>query len=259
MKLEEIDGAEQIDDRFVDTWYECLTYDQRKNVFDFVKQDGRVYAIVVEEGDDLDEIEDKWGEPTYGEFELTTDDLEWDEGLTRWSGKTMHIKVESTPYQGGMVSGFFRNNEPKAPLNVQYHRVEDEVWQTPIREMFSGDYECESFLAEIWKQSVETLGGLEVSVIVDGNDNLYINHGSPGFVDYVGVDLRGMRIPIKCWIHTHPFGYAFWSGTDNRTLRNWRPILNSAIVLGKGEHLKWEKTENGERMTKVVNQSQFEL
>ena len=64
MRLEEIDGAEQIDDRFVDTWYECLSYDQRKQVFDFVKQDGRIYAIVVEEGDDLDEIEDKWGEPT---------------------------------------------------------------------------------------------------------------------------------------------------------------------------------------------------
>ena len=252
MRLEEINGAEQIDDRFVDTWYECLSYDQRKQVFDFVKQDGRIYAIVVEEGDDLDEIEDKWGEPTM-------DDLGCDTGVIGHSGKTMHIKVDSTPYQGGMVSGFFRNNEPKAPLNVQYHRVEPEVWQTPIREMFSGDYECESFLAEIWKQSVETLGGLEVSVIVDGNDNLYINHGSPGFVDYVGVDLRGMRIPIKCWIHTHPFGYAFWSGTDNRTLRNWRPILNSAIVLGKGEHLKWEKTENGERMTKVVNTDRFDL
>jgi len=247
MKLEEIDGAEQVDDRFVDTWYECLNYDQRKKVFDFVKQDGRVYAIVVEEDDDLDEIEDKWGEPDHGEFD--------------WNAEAVNITVgaQTTPYQGGMVSGFFRNNEPKAPLNVQYHRVEKDVWQKPIREMFSGDYECESFLAEIWKQSVETLGGLEVSVIVDGNDNLYINHGSPGFVDYIGVDLRGMRIPIKCWIHTHPFGYAFWSGTDNRTLRNWRPILNSAIVLGKGEHLKWEKTENGERMTKVVNQSQFEL
>jgi hypothetical protein len=242
MRLEEIDGAVEIDDRFVDTWYECLSYAQRQNIFDFVKDDGRVYAIVVEEGDDLEEIEDMWGEPTQ------EDDLE-----------SVKIKVESTPYQGGMVSGFFRNNEPKAPLNVQYHRVEPEVWQTPIREMFSGDYECESFLAEIWKQSVETLGGLEVSVIVDGNDNLYINHGSPGFVDYVGVDLRGMRIPIKCWIHTHPFGYAFWSGTDNRTLRNWRPILNSAIVLGKGEHLKWEKTENGERMTKVVNTDRFDL
>jgi hypothetical protein len=174
-------------------------------------------------------------------------------------GEFTPLLLKSTPYQGGMVSGFFRNNEPKAPLNVQYHRIEPEVWQTPIRKMFSGDYECESFLAEIWKQSVETLGGLEVSVIVDGNDNLYINHGSPGFVDYVGVDLRGMRIPIKCWIHTHPFGYAFWSGTDNRTLRNWRPILNSAIVLGKGEHLKWEKTENGERMTKVVNTDRFDL
>ena len=95
--------------------------------------------------------------------------------------------------------------------------------------MFSGDYECESFLAEIWKMA-ETLGGLEVSVIVDGNDNLYINHGSPGFVDYVGVDLRGMRIPIKCWIQHAPAWLCFWSGTDNRTLRNWRPILNSAIV-----------------------------
>ena len=247
MRLEEIDGAVEIDDKLVDSWYECLTYSQRKSVFDFTKDNGRVYAIIVEEGDDLDEIEDMWGVPEYGEIDLGIEN------------ETVHIKVESTPYQGGMVSGFFRNNEPKAPLNIQYHRVEDEVWQTPIREMFSGDYECESFLAEIWKQSVETLGGLEVSVIVDGNDNLYINHGSPGFVDYVGVDLRGMRIPIKCWIHTHPFGYAFWSGTDNRTLRNWRPILNSAIVLGKGEHLKWEKTENGERMTKVVNTPKFDL
>jgi len=247
MRMEEIEGALEIEDDLVDAWYECLTYEERKNVYDFMKDEGRIYAIIVEEGDDLEEIEDLFGEENYGVGSgvIGNDD-------------TLHITVPNN-YRAGEVTSFFRNNEPKAPLNVRYNRVEPEVWQTPIREMFGGDYECESFLEEIWKQSTETLGGLEVSVIVDRDNNLFLNHGSPGFVDYEGVNLRGMRLPLRCWIHTHPFGYAFWSGTDNRTLRNWRPVLHSAIVLGKEEHLKWEKTSEGERMTKVVNSPQFEL
>lgn len=243
MRMEEIEGALEIEDDLVDEWYECLTYEQRQNVYDFMKDNGRIYAIIVEEGDDLDEIEDLFGEENYGVG----------------SGVIGNDDTLPVHYGAGEVTSFFRNNEPKAPLNVRYNRVEAEVWQRPIKEMFSGDYECESFLEEIWKQSTETLGGLEVSVIVDRDNNLFLNHGSPGFVDYEGVNLRGMRLPLRCWIHTHPFGYAFWSGTDNRTLRNWRPALHSAIVLGKGEHLKWEKTSEGERMTKVVNSPQFEL
>ena len=252
MRMEEIEGALEIEDDLVDEWYECLTYEQRQNVYDFMKDNGRIYAIIVEEGDDLDEIEELFGgeSETYYITEFA-DELHQDD--------TLHIKVNQDNYKGGQVTSFFRNNEPKAPLNVRYNRVEAEVWQRPIKEMFSGDYECESFLEEIWKQSTETLGGLEVSVIVDRDNNLFLNHGSPGFVDYEGVNLRGMRLPLRCWIHTYPFGYAFWSGTDNRTLRNWRPALHSAIVLGKGEHLKWEKTSEGERMTKVVNSPQFEL
>lgn len=248
MRMEEIEGALEIEDDLVDEWYECLTYEQRQNVYDFMKDEGRIYAIIVEEGDDLEEIED-----------LFADDFEENFGVG--SGVIGNDDTLPVPdnYKAGQVTSFFRNNEPKAPLNVRYNRVESHVWQTPIKEMFSGDYECESFLEEIWKQSTETLGGLEVSVIVDRDNNLFLNHGSPGFVDYEGVNLRGMRLPLRCWIHTHPFGYAFWSGTDNRTLRNWRPALHSAIVLGKGEHLKWEKTSEGERMTKVVNSPQFEL
>ena len=45
-----------------------------------------------------------------------------------------------------------------------------------------------------------------------------------------------MKLPIKCWIHTHPFGEAFFSHTDWTTLDTWKPMMESAIVLGNNQY-----------------------
>ena len=48
-------------------------------------------------------------------------------------------------------------------------------------------------------------------------------------------------MPIKCWIHTHPFGKAYFSGTDWNTINTYEPIMDSAIVLGGTERMTWIK------------------
>ena len=100
------------------------------------------------------------------------------------------------------------------------------------------------FLDEIWHVSTKVLPGLEVSVIVDGNNELYISKGTGVFVDYTDENVAGMRIPIKCWIHTHPFGQAYFSGTDWRTINTQRPILMEAIVLGDKQSMRWENNQS---------------
>ena len=42
-------------------------------------------------------------------------------------------------------------------------------------------------------------------------------------------------MPIEEWIHTHPSGSAYFSGTDLKTLATWERFLLGATVLGNGE------------------------
>ena len=93
----------------------------------------------------------------------------------------------------------------------------------------------EEFLLEIWKASTEILPNLEVQVVIDSNDRLHISSGTAGYVDFK-VDPVGMKLPIKCWIHTHPFGSAYFSGTDISTVSVWEPMMKSAIVVGGDGH-----------------------
>ena len=214
----------------------------------------------IHEGEYIDEL------VINGNYEVAAiireeDDTEWvQETLVTYGAKVQPV------YEGGVMNSFFRGTEPKGPLNIQHTDIAPEVWQKEINEVWGhllrkGEDKPRDrrFLDSIWNASTSILPGLEISVIVDRKGKLFMNSGSPGYVDYGGVDVKGMSIPIRCWIHTHPFGYAFWSGTDNRTLRNWRPINQEAIVIGKGEHMIWEKTATGERMTKVVDREAFEL
>ena len=98
------------------------------------------------------------------------------------------------------------------------------------------------FTEVIWRMSQEAFDTpREIQVVIDAEDNLFMNVGTAGYVDFP-VDMEGgMKLPLKCWIHTHPFGSAYWSGTDMKTLKTWKPLLNSAIVLGYREHLVWNK------------------
>jgi len=109
----------------------------------------------------------------------------------------------------------------------------------------------ERFLDTIWQVSTVDLPGLEVSVVVDGKNQLYIGKGTGSFVDYTSENVIGMIIPMKCWIHTHPFGAAYFSSTDWYTINTQRPILNSAIVLGKMERMKWYKDAGNELLCRT--------
>ena len=100
----------------------------------------------------------------------------------------------------------------------------------------------DAFLESIWEVSIEELGGLEVQVVIDGNNKLHISKGTPSFVDFK-INPIGMKLPIKCWIHTHPFGLAYWSGIDWRTINTWAPIMERAIVLGNDERGHWFQGE----------------
>jgi len=102
----------------------------------------------------------------------------------------------------------------------------------------------DEFLNEIWKASTEVLPHLEVQVVIDSNDKLHISSGSPSYVDFQ-INPVGMKLPIKCWIHTHPFGQAYWSGIDWKTIDTWRPMMKKAIVLGKDQRGIWYNTLKG--------------
>ena len=102
----------------------------------------------------------------------------------------------------------------------------------------------DKFLEEIWKASTEILPHLEVQVVIDDNNKLFISSGSPSYVDFQ-INPVGMKLPIKCWIHTHPFGQAYWSGIDWRTIDTWRPMMKKAIVLGNDQRGIWYNTLKG--------------
>jgi hypothetical protein len=101
-----------------------------------------------------------------------------------------------------------------------------------------GDYTCKSFLDTIWNISQHAFDmPREIQVIIDSNGNAFCSVGTPGFVSFEGQEdelTKGERLtlPMKCWIHTHPFGEAYFSGTDQKTINTWRMFLEDAIVIG---------------------------
>ena len=92
------------------------------------------------------------------------------------------------------------------------------------------------FLNTIWATSTIILPHLEVQVVVDDNNKIHVSKGTSGFVSFE-INPVGMKLPIKCWIHTHPFGEAYLSSTDWRTVNTWQPMMKSAIVLGDNQYL----------------------
>jgi len=93
-----------------------------------------------------------------------------------------------------------------------------------------------TFLTVIWDMSQTAFDiPREIQVVVDADDKLFMSVGTPGYVDF-GVDPIGMKLPIKSWIHTHPFGRAYFSSTDWKTIRTWEPVMETAIVLGDNEY-----------------------
>ena len=105
------------------------------------------------------------------------------------------------------------------------------------------DFIDENFLDTIWEMSLTAFDiGREVQVVVDGKMNIHISAGDPGFVWFKEPPM-GMTLPIECWIHTHPFGQAYFSSTDWNTIKTWEPVMNYAIVLGNNQSMEWRKGE----------------
>ena len=111
---------------------------------------------------------------------------------------------------------------------------------------------CEAFLDIIWAVTHDMCNGNEIQVVIDSNDNLYCSEGNPGLVWFNQDDksIFGMKLPIKVWIHTHPFGRAFFSGTDWRTINTWRPMMERAIVVGDNEYYSYNLKSSTSKFVK---------
>jgi hypothetical protein len=117
-------------------------------------------------------------------------------------------------------------------------RVWESILKLGIKPNFSNPdtYVENTFLSEIWHMSTQAFDmPREVQVVVDSKDRLHISVGTPGFVWFQDMPV-GMSLPIRCWIHTHPFGRAYFSGTDWSTIKTWKPVMETAIVLGDNQY-----------------------
>ncbi len=93
-----------------------------------------------------------------------------------------------------------------------------------------------TMLTVIWEMSQKAFEiPREIQVVIDKNDKLFMDVGTPGHVQFNSEPV-GMKLPIKCWIHTHPFGRAYFSSTDWNTINTWKPMMETAIVLGDNEY-----------------------
>jgi len=110
------------------------------------------------------------------------------------------------------------------------------------------------FHSAIWEASTEILPNLEVQVVIDGKNKCFVSTGSAGYVEFGLRPPIGMSLPIKCWIHTHPFGSAYFSGTDINTVTSWLPLMEQAYVLGgEGHYGFWEQSRPNELDVYVEN------
>jgi|TARA_R100000084_G_scaffold68375_1_gene30168 proteasome lid subunit RPN8/RPN11 len=109
-----------------------------------------------------------------------------------------------------------------------------------------GELRKSELFSIIWYASTEILPKLEVQVMIDSEDKIFVSTGTAGYVDFK-IDPAGMKLPIKCWIHTHPFGAAYFSGTDINSVSSWEPLLKEAYVLGgEGHYGSWSQEEPNE-------------
>jgi|TARA_R100000479_G_C6318470_1_gene176810 hypothetical protein len=134
---------------------------------------------------------------------------------------------------------------------IQGLEIKDENWIEDIKTVFNEidfkypfpDPDTELFYTIIWNKSLNAFDSpREVQVIVDAEDQLFVSVGTFGFVSFKDQEeqLSGMKLPLKCWIHTHPFGQAFFSGTDWKTINTWKRVLKSATVLGSDQFIAYE-------------------
>ena len=120
-------------------------------------------------------------------------------------------------------------------------------------------YKDKRFFNAIWHASTEILPALEVQVVIDGKNNCYVTTGSSGYVEFGMKPPVGMTLPIKCWIHTHPFGAAYFSGVDWGTVNVWKSLMHEAYVLGGVEHYGyWHNSKPDLLMIRYLDENGLE-
>lgn len=251
MRIEKIEKCKDPNDEIADAFLDNFEGNDDEFIYD-IYYDKEMDCVVAEIWNEEDEAEENFL-------------------VAESNPQSAFVQTQLINPKSGDLDSFFKGNELKfaegTNLNERYCDIAPEVWQKEIHEvwrslLFRGEDNPRNprFLEAIWHASTVILPKLEVSVIVDRDGKLFLNRGSPGFVDYRGVNLQGMKIPLQSWIHTHPFGMAFWSGTDRNTLRNWKFMLEEATVLGNGERLTWVKENDKEVMIKTVEKEEgFDL
>ena len=120
-------------------------------------------------------------------------------------------------------------------------------------------YKDKRFFNAIWHASTEILPALEVQVVIDGKNDCYVTTGSSGYVEFGMKPPVGMTLPIKCWIHTHPFGAAYFSGVDWGTVNVWKSLMHEAYVLGGVEHYGyWHNSKPDLLMIRYLDENGLE-
>ena len=129
-----------------------------------------------------------------------------------------------------------RKRAEKHILNAFEAEKENHMQQlhpdTKVEDVESMAFGNLSFHEAIWYASKEILPSLEVQVVIDSNNKCFVTTGSSGYVEFGMQPPVGMKTPVRCWIHTHPFGSAYFSGTDIRTVGIWQSMMECAIVIG---------------------------
>ena len=149
--------------------------------------------------------------------------------------------VYDSPVDDG-YEGYVRGARKEAEQHVMnwFNQIKDETMaslspDTKVQNVDNLVYDDTRFHNAIWHSSTEILPHLEVQVVIDGKNNCYVTTGSAGYVEFGMTPPVGMVLPIRCWIHTHPFGSAYFSGTDIRTVSNWQTYMQEAYVLGSAD------------------------
>tara|TARA_R110002033_G_scaffold7700_7_gene27670 strand:+ start:41 stop:586 length:546 start_codon:yes stop_codon:yes gene_type:complete len=137
-------------------------------------------------------------------------------------------------------------------INSHYQYLSADIMRSAHTDVKLSDmqdvaYHDLSFHKTIWKASTQILPSLEVQVIVDAKNQCFVTTGSSGYVEFGMNPPVGCTLPIRCWIHTHPFGAAYFSGIDIKTVSTWVNLMETAYVLGGDGHYGfWEQGKPNE-------------
>ena len=154
-----------------------------------------------------------------------------------WNMRENPDGIEDKGYDEYLIMMDEKRHEAEEYVLEAFNRIAQNTaasCDVPFEDVLNIAQDDIDFHAAIWFASTEILPALEIQVVIDSNNKCHVSTGSSGYVDFT-INPIGMKLPIRCWIHTHPFGSAYFSGTDWRTVNTWQPLMHTAYVLGASE------------------------